>query len=99
MKLEWDGHVGPATIVSVLGSLGVLVMMGMAWSSQAAKTDAAALIASEARTAAKEVADQSARRDIRVSAQAERLGKIETSVSFIVPALQRIESKLDAVAK
>ncbi len=38
------------------------------------------------------------RKYLEQAAQAERLGKIETSITFIVPALARIESKLDTAA-
>ena len=96
MNLEWDGKIGPAAIIGGLGSLGVLVTIGIAWGSMNGKIDSAAVRADEAKTAAQEVSKSSSFRDQRIAMQAERLGKIETSIQFIVPALQRIESKLDA---
>ncbi len=96
MQLEWDGKVGPASIVSLVGALAVLVSIGIVWGTATTRLDATAIKAEEAKAAAVKVAEDSGKRDQRVAAQAERLGKIETSVGFIVPALQRIESKLDA---
>lgn len=98
MALEWEGKVGPAAVVGVVGSLGVLVSLGIAWGSLKGDVQASATMAHEAKLAAKEIVDASARRDQRISQQAERLGKIETSVGFIVPSLQRIETKLEALS-
>lgn len=96
MNLRWDAKVGPATIATIISGLMVLGGLGVTWGSTTSKIDAAALLASEAKSAAKEVSDGSVQRDHRIAMQAERLGKIETSIQFIVPALQRIESKIDA---
>ena len=99
MNLEWDGKIGPASIVSLIGALSVLVTLGIVWGTTTSRIDAAANKADEVKTTTLELAKGSTLRDQRVAAQAERLGKIETSVQFIVPALQRIEAKLDAVPK
>ena len=99
MKLEWDGKVGPASIVGVLGSLSVLVTLGIVWGQTTSKIDTVAVKATEAHAATVEIAKESTKRDARIATQAERLGKIETSIQFMVPALQRIESKLDAAPK
>lgn len=96
MNLQWDPKIGTAAVVGVIGSLSVLVMVGVTWGSMTSKIDIAAVIAAEAKTAALEVSRSGALRDIRVSEQSERLGKIETSITFIVPSLARIEAKLDA---
>lgn len=96
MQLEWDGKIGPAAIIGVVGSLSVLVSIGIAWGSMTGKIDAAGVHADDAKIAVKHLTETSEQRDRRISIQAERLGKIETAVQFIVPALQRIEQKLDA---
>lgn len=96
MNLKWDPKVGTATVATIISGLFVLAALGATWGSTVTKIDAAATSASEAKTAAKEVSDSSVLRDHRIAMQAERLGKIETSIQFIVPALQRIEAKLDA---
>lgn len=98
MQLQWEGKVGPAAVISTIGSLGILVSVGIAWGSLKGDVVASAVMAHEAKTAAKEIVESSSKRDQRISAQAERLGKIETSVGFIVPALQRIETKLESLA-
>lgn len=95
MNLKWDAKVGPATIATIISGLLVLGGLGVTWGSTVSKIETATSLASEAKAAAKEVADGSVHRDQRIAMQAERLGKIETSIQFIVPALQRIESKLD----
>ena len=96
MNLKWDGRVGPGAVVSLGGALLILAGLGVTWGNTVSKIDAAATLAAEAKAAAKEVSDGAVKRDQRLASQAERLGKIETSIQFIVPALQRIESKLDA---
>lgn len=97
--MRWNGEVGPAAVIGVLGSLSVLVSVGVVWGSTTSRIDAAATKAAEAKTAVEEVNRESVKRDQRAGLQNERLGKIETSIQFIVPALQRIESKLDATAR
>ena len=94
--MKWDGTIGPASIISMIGALSVLVTLGIVWGTTTAKIDAAALKAEQVHQTTLELAKGGQVRDHRVSDQAERLGKIETSVQFIIPALQRIESKLDA---
>lgn len=95
--MKWNGEIGPAAIIATVGSLGVLVTIGIAWGSMTSKIDQAAVHAVEAKTAAIDLTKDSGKRDSRISMQAERLGKIETSIQFIVPALQRIETKLDTI--
>lgn len=97
MDLKWNGDVGPASIIGVVGSLGVLVSIGIAWGSLNGKVDSAATRAAESKIAVEEVAKGTFKRDERISLQAERLGKIETSITFMAPAIQRIEAKLDGL--
>jgi hypothetical protein len=89
MKLKWDDHVGAAAIIGVGGFISTMVMIGIAWGAMSGKIDTAATKADEAITIASVL-------DHRVGEQSERLGKIETSLQFIVPAIGRIENKLDA---
>ena len=85
-----------AAVIALGGSLTVLVSIGIAWGSMNGKIDAAAIKADAAKTAAEEVSKTSARRDQRVNDQASDISGIKASLTFIVPALQRIEAKLDA---
>lgn len=96
MNIQWDPRVGTAAVVALGGSLAVLVSIGIAWGSMNGKIDAAAVKADAAKVAAENVSHASEWRDKRIGDQAERLGKIETSIQFIVPSLQRIEAKLDS---
>lgn len=91
MDLKWNGEIGPATIVGIVGSLSVLVTLGIVYGKMDSKLDTAATTATEAKTAA--LMNQH-----DTSSQAERLGKVETAVTFIVPTLQRIEAKLERPA-
>jgi hypothetical protein len=87
--IQWDGTIGPASIVGVIGSLSVLVSVGVMWGTMATKQESIqSTVLGLERTARN--------RDEHVSAQGERLGKVETSVSYISSAISRIES---AVAK
>ena len=95
MNVQWDPKIGLAAVSAIGGTILILVGLGVTWGNTTRKIDAAALLAAEAKAAAKEVSDQSARRDNRVNEQAQRLSKIETAVEFIVPSLQRIETKID----
>ena len=88
MDLRWNGEIGPASIVGVVGSLSVLISIGILWGAFTTKIDTTTAVVAE-------VVKQSATRDDHIAAQSERLGRVETSVGFIVPTLQRIESKLD----
>lgn len=87
--IQWDGTIGPASLIGLLGSLSVLVSIGVMWGTMATKQESIqSTILGLERTARA--------RDDHVSAQGERLGKVETSVSYISSAISRIES---AVAK
>lgn len=92
MQLEWDRKVGAAAIIGLIGSLAVLVTVGVSWGQMNSKIDMAAFRAEEAK---KEVAESAK----TVNEQSQRLGKIETAIQFIVPAIERIESKLDTRAR
>ena len=96
MNIQWEPKVGPAAIIGVVGSLSVLVSIGVVWGVSVTKLDVAAEKADEARKAALSLQEDSIRRDQRIATQSERIGKIETAVTFMVPTLQRIESKIDS---
>lgn len=96
MKLEWDGKIGPATIISGLGALSILVTVGIMWGQQTSKTDAARSEASEAKTLIAEQIKHGAVRDRVINEHSVTLGEIKTTLGFIGPALQRIETKIDA---
>ena len=95
MDLQWDPKIGPATIVGLLGSFGILIAGGIAWGSLTAKVESV----SEVKATVEQMNRHAVNRDQKVAEQAERIGKIETSVGFIVPALTRIEAKLDSAVK
>ena len=95
MNFQWDPKIGPATVVGTVGSLGVLVAVGVAWGSLTAKVDSV----TEVKATIEQMNRHAVNRDQKVAEQAERVGKIETSVGFIIPALARIEAKLDSAVK
>jgi ABC-type transporter Mla subunit MlaD len=39
MKLEWDAKIGPASIIGLIGSLTILVSLGVVWGTTTAKID------------------------------------------------------------
>ena len=85
--IQWDGTFGPAALIGLLGSLSVLVSLGVMWGTMTAKQEAfQSTLSSLERTGRA--------RDTHVTAQAERLGKVETSVSYISSAISRIESAI-----
>lgn len=96
MSLKWDNKVGAAAIIGLSGSLSILVAIGIAWGSMNGKIDAAALEAKEAKSAAESVSKASDWRDKKVNDQAIDISSIKTTLTFLVPALVRIEAKLDA---
>lgn len=96
MNITWEKKIGPATVASLGGAVAMLVSIGVAWGALNAKIDAATVKADQAKTASEDVVKTTTWRDKKVGEQSERLSKIETAVQFIVPAIQRIERKLDA---
>lgn len=88
MDLKWNGEIGPASIIGVVGSLSVLVSIGIVYGRMDTKLDNTTTVAVEAKASA--LMSQKAESD-----QSERLGRVETAVTFIVPTLQRIEAKLE----
>ena len=88
MDLKWNGEIGPASIIGIVGSLSVLVTLGVIYGRMDSKLDTASSTALEAKTAT--LINQKTTTD-----QAERLGRVETAVTFIVPTLQRIEARLE----
>ncbi len=98
-RVEWDNKVGPASIVGLVQLVAMITGLGVLYGTLSGKLDAAATNAIEAKTAtvitADKFAHESAKRDDKIASQAERIGKIETSIQFVLPALQRIEAKLD----
>lgn len=96
MNVQFDPKIGWASIIGLGGFLATLVTIGVMWGQQTADTKAAALAASKAETAVVEISKQSAQRDKIVAEHSVSLAKIETNLTYISPALVRIESKLDA---
>ena len=84
VPFQWDNKVGMAAI----GSLSILIAGGVAWGSIRTQTDALL-------NAVANIKRESSSRDAHMQSQETRLSKVETSVQFIVPAIQRIEAKLD----
>ena len=110
MKLEWDGKLGPA---SVIGGLGILVQAGViVWTISAFKTNVDNHFAqvdtkfSEQTQHVEKIAEGSNKRFETVhtalaAAQsnqavlAERSSKIETAVGYITTQMQQLVNRLD----
>jgi hypothetical protein len=99
MQIQWDTKVGPASIISLLGALGMLVTIGVMWGQQTTNTTAAITAAAEAKTAVLDQAKKSEQRDRIIGEHSIALGQIQTQLGYVSPALQRIEAKIDSQAK
>ena len=87
--IQWDGTIGPASVIGLVGTISVIVSMGVMWGSTTTKLEST-------QASVHTLSQSSAHKDGLIAAQGERLGRVETSVGFIVPAIQRIEA---AIAK
>ena len=110
MKLEWDGHVGPASIV---GALGIVIQAGVVvWAISAFKTNVDNHFAvvdtkfTEQTQHVQKIAEGSNKRFETVhvalaaaqnnqAALAERAGKIETAIGYVTTQVQQLVSRLD----
>ena len=93
MNLEWDGKVGPASIIGVLGFAGTIATI---WFGLKADVSTALNNSTEAKAALTRVYEKSAERDKIIGDHSVSLGQIQTQLGYMTPALQRIEQKLDA---
>ncbi len=89
VPLQWDSKIGPAFIMGLVGSLGTIATIGVMWGKNQTQIE-------NVQAAVVSINREGGRRDAHMQSQESRLSKVETSVNFIVPAIQRIESKLDA---
>lgn len=91
MQLQWNGQVGPATIVSLVGSLGVLVALGIAWGTITTKQE-------NSGTKLDGIQSKVDQHDKTISSITAHVVKAETQLNMVLPTLQRIEQKLDNAA-
>ena len=92
MNVEWDGKVGPASIIGVLGFAATIATV---WFGLKADVTTALSNSTEAKQAIAHVAEKSNERDKIIGDHSVSLGQIQTSLGYMGPALQRIEQKLD----
>lgn len=85
MNLQWEPKIGPAIIITLTGSLSVLITIGVIYGISITKLENALIKAENAEKSVSLIKEHA-------SFQNERLGKIETSIQFIIPAIQRIEA-------
>ena len=95
MKLEWEGKVGPASILAVFQIIGLAVGGAIVWtqlsdkvSDTSTKVEHVQATASELRTAL--AASQTDR-----AAQSERLGRVEVAMTFLSDSIKRFSNKFD----
>ena len=94
LRVEWDTKVGPATVVGVISIISTFIGVGVLYGTISGQVGAASTNAIEAKTAVINVEKESKKRDAKIAEQSERVGRIETSMQFVVPAIQRIEAAL-----
>jgi UDP-N-acetylglucosamine transferase subunit ALG13 len=110
MKFEWDGHIGPASIV---GAAGILIQAGVVvWAISAFKTNVdnhfvqvdtkfaeqtqhVEKIAKGSNDRFTEVHAALAVAQNNQAALAERAGKIETAIGYVTTQMQQLVSRLD----
>lgn len=97
MQLKWNGEIGPATVVTAFGTLSILVAIGSAYGNQQSDIKTAQAIALEAKQVAVKLNESFSERDRRINESFERMGRVETSIAFIVPSLERIEIRLNSI--
>lgn len=85
MNLQWEPKIGPAIVITLTGSLSVLITIGVIYGISITKLENALIKAENAEKSVSLIKEHA-------SLQNERLGKIETSIQFIIPAIQRIEA-------
>jgi hypothetical protein len=87
MKLEWDPKIGPATITAFGGTLAVLVTLGIVWGTTTTKLDTVIQDNKETKAVV-------AAQDRRVANQATKISAMESTLTFIIPTIQRIEAAI-----
>ena len=93
-RVQWETKVGPAALIGVVQLIGMILGVGVLYGTFTGQIQNLAINATKAEAAINTAEKEARKRDDKLATQSERLGKIETSVQFIVPAIQRIESLL-----
>lgn len=90
-QLRWDGRIGPAFIAAVASILTTVAIGGMIWGRTAATLENAV-----------EAINKADRERVKIRADMSemdnRLYKVETQLTFVVPSLSRIEGKLNDIS-
>ncbi len=97
--MKWNNEIGWATVVGIFSFLGVLVAVGIAWGSLQGDVKASTSAAAEAKATIAEQTKHAILRDKTINEHSVTLGEIKTTLGYIGPAMQRIESKLDTAPK
>lgn len=95
MNIQWEPKIGVAAVISFVGALSMLVSLGVVWGKTATKIDNLATKVDESTQSIDQIQKEAKTRDDKISGLSERTGRIENALTFMVPALTRIESKLD----
>ena len=98
MQFEWDGKVGPASIICLAQMVGIFIGGAVVWtqlsdkvSNTSEKLDSVRTTVSALRTDLKSSQDERAQ-------QSERLGRVETAVTFISSYIKLGVNQFDGVA-
>jgi uncharacterized protein HemX len=86
--MQWEGKVGPAAIIAAIQLLIVLIGGIFVFAQVQNNTENSKLAVAELKNVVNSI--QQAQ-----SINAERVGKLETSIGFIANSVQRLEQKID----
>jgi uncharacterized protein HemX len=86
--MQWDSKVGPATIVGAIQLLIVLIGGIFVFAQVQNNTENSKLAVAELKNVVNSI-------QMAQSINAERVGKLETSIGFIANSVQRLEQKID----
>lgn len=96
MQIEWDPKVGPATVAALGGTLVVIVSIGVMWGTVTTKLDT---VIEGWKKSDREIAvtkDTVQKQDDKIASQAERIKGVESTLTVLVPTIQRIEAAISA---
>ena len=91
---QWENKIGMATIVGIVQLVAFIAGGGVLYGVITTKQDVQTTNILDLKQATTQFTKDAVKRDERFAAQNERIGKIETAVGFMQPAIQRIEAAL-----
>ena len=95
MKIEWEGKLGPAFLTGISQIIVMLVGGAIVWTQLQDKVEITSKNVESVRTAVGNLKTSLAASQTDRAAQSERLGRVETAISYISGQIQRVEARFD----